>query len=61
MPVSAVGLDDPACREAEGGHVPDVCSYFECIFHGSARAGLTPEVLACHAKNSGQLRINTQA
>ena len=24
MPVSAVELDDPACREAEGGHVPEV-------------------------------------
>ena len=52
LPVSAVGLDDPACREAGGGHVPEVCSYFECVFSDSARAGagLTPEGLACHAE-----------
>ena len=24
LAVSAVGLDDPACREAEGGHIPEV-------------------------------------
>jgi hypothetical protein len=32
MPVSAVGLDDPACREAEGGHVPEVFSASEWSF-----------------------------
>ena len=32
MPVSAVGLDDPACREAEGGHVSEVFSASEWSF-----------------------------